>query len=30
MRLFVALVPPPDILDELEEAVLPYRDAVPG
>lgn len=30
MRLFVALVPPPDILDELEEAVLPHRDAVPG
>ncbi|TMQ90794.1 RNA 2',3'-cyclic phosphodiesterase [Actinomadura soli] len=29
MRLFVALVPPPDILDELEEAVLPHRDAVP-
>ncbi|TDC61326.1 RNA 2',3'-cyclic phosphodiesterase [Actinomadura sp. GC306] len=29
MRLFVALVPPPDILDELEEAVRPHRDAVP-
>ncbi|TDD27534.1 RNA 2',3'-cyclic phosphodiesterase [Actinomadura sp. KC06] len=29
MRLFVALVPPPDILDELEEAVLPHREAVP-
>ncbi|XRQ11246.1 RNA 2',3'-cyclic phosphodiesterase [Actinomadura welshii] len=29
MRLFVALVPPPDILDELEEAVLPHRDAIP-
>ncbi|RFS84469.1 RNA 2',3'-cyclic phosphodiesterase [Actinomadura spongiicola] len=30
MRLFVALVPPPDVLDELEEAVRPHRDAVPG
>ncbi|MBO2444439.1 RNA 2',3'-cyclic phosphodiesterase [Actinomadura nitritigenes] len=29
MRLFVALVPPPDILDELEEAVLPHKDDVP-
>jgi len=29
MRLFVALVPPPDILDELEEAVRPHRDTVP-
>lgn len=29
MRLFVALVPPPDILDELAEAVRPHRDAVP-
>ncbi|GGU17362.1 RNA 2',3'-cyclic phosphodiesterase [Actinomadura livida] len=29
MRLFVALVPPPDILDELEEAVLPHHDAIP-
>lgn len=29
MRLFVALVPPPDVLDELEEAVRPYRDDVP-
>ncbi|TDC15123.1 RNA 2',3'-cyclic phosphodiesterase [Actinomadura bangladeshensis] len=29
MRLFVALVPPPDILDELEEAVRPHRDALP-
>ncbi|MFI0409869.1 RNA 2',3'-cyclic phosphodiesterase [Actinomadura sp. 3N508] len=29
MRLFVALVPPPDVLDELEEAVLPHRDAMP-
>ncbi|MFD0691872.1 RNA 2',3'-cyclic phosphodiesterase [Actinomadura fibrosa] len=29
MRLFVALVPPPDILDELEETVLPHRDDVP-
>ncbi|WP_131741334.1 RNA 2',3'-cyclic phosphodiesterase [Actinomadura roseirufa] len=29
MRLFVALVPPPDILDELEEAVRPYADEVP-
>ncbi|MFD0902045.1 RNA 2',3'-cyclic phosphodiesterase [Actinomadura sediminis] len=29
MRLFVALVPPPDILDELEEAVRPHRDDVP-
>ncbi|HEY8479462.1 MAG TPA: RNA 2',3'-cyclic phosphodiesterase [Spirillospora sp.] len=26
----MALVPPPDILDELEEAVLPHRDIVPG
>ncbi|MCP9953236.1 RNA 2',3'-cyclic phosphodiesterase [Actinomadura madurae] len=30
MRLFVALVPPPDVLDELEEAVRPHADAVPG
>lgn len=30
MRLFVAVVPPPDILDELEEAVLPVRAEVPG
>lgn len=29
MRLFVALVPPPDILDELEEAVRPHLAAVP-
>ncbi|TYK49681.1 RNA 2',3'-cyclic phosphodiesterase [Actinomadura decatromicini] len=29
MRLFVALVPPPDILDELEEAVRPHRESVP-
>src|SRR4051794_5578843 len=29
MRLFVALVPPPDILDELEEAVLPHKEDVP-
>ncbi|TDC45112.1 RNA 2',3'-cyclic phosphodiesterase [Actinomadura sp. KC345] len=29
MRLFVALVPPPDILDELEEAVLPHAGAIP-
>ena len=29
MRLFVALVPPPDVLDELAEAVRPHRDAVP-
>ena len=29
MRLFVALVPPPDILDELEEAVLPHAGTVP-
>lgn len=29
MRLFVALVPPPDILDELEEAVRPHHDEVP-
>jgi len=26
MRLFVALVPPPEVLDELEEALAPYRD----
>ncbi|GAA0573815.1 RNA 2',3'-cyclic phosphodiesterase [Actinomadura livida] len=25
----MALVPPPDILDELEEAVLPHHDAIP-
>ncbi|MEO3829423.1 RNA 2',3'-cyclic phosphodiesterase [Actinomadura sp. B10D3] len=30
MRLFVALVPPPDVLDELEEAVRPHTDAVDG
>ena len=30
MRLFVALVPPPDILDELEEAVRPHLATVPG
>ncbi|QKW33785.1 RNA 2',3'-cyclic phosphodiesterase [Actinomadura sp. NAK00032] len=29
MRLFVALVPPPDVLDELEEAVRPHLEAVP-
>ncbi|RSN52467.1 MULTISPECIES: RNA 2',3'-cyclic phosphodiesterase [Actinomadura] len=29
MRLFVALVPPPAVLDELEEAVRPHRDDVP-
>ncbi|MEU8343251.1 2'-5' RNA ligase [Actinomadura meyerae] len=29
MRLFVALVPPPDALDELEEAVRPHLDLVP-
>ncbi|WP_433476814.1 RNA 2',3'-cyclic phosphodiesterase [Spirillospora sp. CA-142024] len=29
MRLFVALVPPPDVLDELEEAVRPHLDALP-
>ena len=29
MRLFVALVPPPKILDEIEEAVSPHRDAWP-
>ncbi|MEV4671794.1 MULTISPECIES: RNA 2',3'-cyclic phosphodiesterase [Actinomadura] len=29
MRLFVALVPPPDVLDELDEAVRPHLDAVP-
>ncbi|MGP4026529.1 RNA 2',3'-cyclic phosphodiesterase [Actinomadura sp. 3N407] len=29
MRLFVALVPPPDILDELEEAIAPHAGAVP-
>ncbi|WP_051712215.1 RNA 2',3'-cyclic phosphodiesterase [Spirillospora albida] len=29
MRLFVAVVPPPDILDELEEAVSPVRAEVP-
>ncbi|TDC85475.1 RNA 2',3'-cyclic phosphodiesterase [Actinomadura sp. 7K507] len=29
MRLFVALVPPPDILDELEEAVRPHAEAIP-
>src|SRR4051794_20978305 len=29
MRLFVALVPPATILDELDELVSPYRDAWP-
>jgi 2'-5' RNA ligase len=29
MRLFVALLPPPAILDELEELSSPYRDAWP-
>lgn len=29
MRLFVALVPPATILDEIEELVSPYRDAWP-
>ncbi|HEU5156986.1 MAG TPA: RNA 2',3'-cyclic phosphodiesterase [Streptosporangiaceae bacterium] len=29
MRLFVAVQPPPAILDELEELVSPYRDAWP-
>jgi RNA 2',3'-cyclic 3'-phosphodiesterase len=30
MRLFVAIVPPPDVLDGLEEAVRPHLDAVEG
>ncbi|HEY7484023.1 MAG TPA: RNA 2',3'-cyclic phosphodiesterase [Streptosporangiaceae bacterium] len=29
MRLFVALMPPPEILDEIEELVAPHRDAWP-
>lgn len=29
MRLFVALVPPPDVLDELEEFLAPHRDFLP-
>ncbi|MBT2213066.1 MULTISPECIES: RNA 2',3'-cyclic phosphodiesterase [Actinomadura] len=29
MRLFVALVPPPDVLDELEEAVRPHLGDIP-
>lgn len=30
MRLFVALLPPPEILDEVERALAPYRAAWPG
>ncbi|RFU42645.1 RNA 2',3'-cyclic phosphodiesterase [Actinomadura logoneensis] len=30
MRLFVALLPPPDVLDELETFLGPLRETVPG
>ncbi|MFI0351649.1 RNA 2',3'-cyclic phosphodiesterase [Actinomadura sp. 9N407] len=30
MRLFVALVPPPDVLDELDEFLAEYRTGTPG
>ncbi|QXJ24116.1 RNA 2',3'-cyclic phosphodiesterase [Actinomadura graeca] len=29
MRLFVALIPPPGVLDEVEEAVRPHQDLIP-
>ncbi|MEU7001021.1 RNA 2',3'-cyclic phosphodiesterase [Nonomuraea sp. NPDC046570] len=30
MRLFAALMPPPEVLDEVERAIAPYRAVVPG
>lgn len=30
MRLFVALLPPPEVLDEVEEAIAPYLRGTPG
>ena len=30
MRLFAALLPPPEVLDELEAFLAPHRDALPG
>src|SRR5262249_47107566 len=30
MRLFVAVTPPPEVLDELEAAVAPLRSSCPG